>query len=43
MIRKYKEELERLIEELDKANGGIEMSVKLFISDDTITIDIRKE
>ena len=42
MIKKYKEELERLKEALAKANGGIEMSVNQFVSDDAINIDSRK-
>ena len=42
MIKKYKEELERLKEALAKANGGIEMSVNQFVSDDAINMDSRK-
>jgi kinesin family protein 3/17 len=39
MIKKYKEELERLREALAKANGGIEVSINQFVSNDAINND----
>ena len=42
MIKKYKEELERLKEALAKANGGIEMSINEFVSDNVINMDTRE-
>jgi len=42
MIKKYKEELEKLKEALAKASGGIEVSVNQFVSDDAINMNSRK-
>jgi kinesin family protein 3/17 len=42
MIKKYKDELERLKAALAKANGGIEMSVNELVSDNNINDDSRK-
>ena len=42
MIKKYKDELERLKAALAKANGGVEMSVNELVSDDNINDASRK-
>ena len=42
MIKKYKDELERLKAALAKANGGVEMSVNELVSDNNINDDSRK-
>ena len=41
MIRKYKEELDRLKQALAEANGGMEISVNQFVSEDYINNDTR--
>ena len=42
MIKKYKEELERLKKALANANGGVEMSLNELASDNSINMDSRR-